>query len=65
MPHYAEQKRALNIYAGEYGNIATPAVDQWDTVSNLTDMLEPVEEVTLEISRPETFMDCSRTDLMY
>ncbi|XP_073689317.1 zinc finger BED domain-containing protein 4-like [Garra rufa] len=51
--HMLEQKRALNIYAGEYGKIATPAADQWDIVSNLIDTLEPVEEVTLEISRAE------------
>lgn len=48
-----EQKRALNIYAGEHGKIATPAADQWDIVSNLIDALEPVEKVTLEISRSE------------
>lgn len=53
MQRMLEQKRALNIYAGEYGKNATPAADQWDTVSNLIDTLEPVEEVTLEISRSE------------
>lgn len=53
MQRMLEQKRALNIYAGEYGKIATPAADQWDIVSNLIDTVEPVEEVTLEISRSE------------
>ncbi len=53
MQRMLEQKRALNIYAGEYGKIATPAADQWDIVSNLIDALEPVEKVTLEISRSE------------
>ncbi len=53
MQRMLEQKRALNIYAGEHGKIATPAADQWDIVSNLIDALEPVGKVTPEISRSE------------
>lgn len=53
MQRMLEQKRALNIYAGEYGKIVTLAPDQWDIVSNLIGTLEPVEEVTLEVSRSD------------
>nr|XP_023660962.1 zinc finger BED domain-containing protein 4-like [Paramormyrops kingsleyae] len=48
-----EQKPALNIYAGEHGKFATPTADQWDIISNLIETLEPIEEVTLEISKSE------------
>ena len=53
MQRMLEQKRAVNIYVGEYGKFATPTADQWDIIANLIDTLEPVEEVTLEISRSE------------
>lgn len=58
MQRMVEQKRALNIYAGEYGKIATLSSDQWDIVSNLIDTLEPIEEVTLEVSKSEASISC-------
>lgn len=53
-----EQKRALNLYAGEHGKIATLAAEQWDIVSNLIDTLGPIEEVTFEMSKAEASMSC-------
>ncbi|KAL7384917.1 hypothetical protein ABVT39_011416 [Epinephelus coioides] len=43
-----EQKRALSVYAGEYGKFTCPTAEQWVTVSNLIETLSPIEEVTLE-----------------
>lgn len=53
-----EQKRALNLYAGELGKIATLAAEQWDIVSNLIDTLGPIEEVTFEMSKAEASISC-------
>ncbi|XP_041946911.1 LOW QUALITY PROTEIN: zinc finger BED domain-containing protein 4-like [Alosa sapidissima] len=58
MQRMVEQKRALNIYAREYGKITTLSPDQWDIVSNLIDTLEPMEEVTLEVSKSEASISC-------
>ncbi|KAJ7991290.1 hypothetical protein DPEC_G00295800 [Dallia pectoralis] len=53
-----EQKRALNIYAGEHGKFTTPNADQWALVSNLTETLGPIEEVTFEMSKAEASISC-------
>uniref|UniRef100_A0A8C5QMC0 BED-type domain-containing protein n=1 Tax=Leptobrachium leishanense TaxID=445787 RepID=A0A8C5QMC0_9ANUR len=45
-----EQKRALNIYAGEHGGYSCPNAGQWDIIGNLVETLIPIEEVTLEVS---------------
>ncbi|XP_063746153.1 zinc finger BED domain-containing protein 4-like, partial [Eleginops maclovinus] len=58
MQRMVEQKRALNNYAREYGKIATLSPDQWDIASNLIDTLEPMEEVTLEVSKSEASISC-------
>ncbi len=53
-----EQKRALNIYASEHGGFTSLSAEQWNIVSNLTDTLSPVEEVTLEMSHYESSASC-------
>lgn len=53
-----EQKRALNVYGGEYGKFTTLSADQWELVSNTIDTLAPFEEVTLEMSQSESSISC-------
>ncbi|XP_029966352.1 zinc finger BED domain-containing protein 4-like [Salarias fasciatus] len=53
-----EQKRALNIYAGEHGGFACPTAYQWDIVSSLVETLIPIEEVTLEVSSNSASASC-------
>lgn len=53
-----EQKRALNIYAGEHGGFACPTAYQWDIVSSLVDTLIQIEEVTLEVSSNSASASC-------
>ncbi|KAK7122932.1 hypothetical protein R3I94_019901 [Phoxinus phoxinus] len=53
-----EQKRALNIYAGEHGKFTTPTADQWALISNLIETLGPIEEVTFEMSKAEASVSC-------
>lgn len=54
-----EQWRALNVYAGEHGHISCLSAAQWDIVSNLIETLEPLEEVTLEMSHSESSASCA------
>ncbi|RXN24106.1 zinc finger BED domain-containing 4-like protein [Labeo rohita] len=53
-----EQRRALNVYAGEHGHISCLSATQWDIVCNLIDTLAPIEEVTMEMSNSETSAAC-------
>ena len=53
-----EQRRALNVYAGEHGHISGLSATQWDIVSNLIDTLAPIEEVTMEMSNSESSAGC-------
>lgn len=46
-----EQKRALNLYVAEHGRFTAPPAEQWDIISNLIDILGPIEEATLDISK--------------
>lgn len=48
-----EQKRALNVYAGNHRKISTLTADQWAIVSNLMDTLGPIKQVTLEMSKSD------------
>uniref|UniRef100_A0A3Q1EVB9 HAT C-terminal dimerisation domain-containing protein n=1 Tax=Acanthochromis polyacanthus TaxID=80966 RepID=A0A3Q1EVB9_9TELE len=58
MQRMLEQKRALNVYGGEYGKFTTLSADQWELVSNTIDTLAPFEEVTLEMSHSESSISC-------
>lgn len=53
-----EQRRALNVYAGEHGHISCLSASQWDIVCNLIDTLTPLEEITLEMSHSESSAAC-------
>ena len=53
-----EQQRALNVYASDHGHIGCQSAAQWDVVSNLIETLEPLEEVTLEMSHSESSASC-------
>ncbi|GLD48622.1 zinc finger BED domain-containing protein 4-like isoform X1 [Lates japonicus] len=53
-----EQRCALNVYASDHGHISCPSAAQWDIVSNLIETLEPLEEVTLEMSHSESSASC-------
>lgn len=53
-----EHRRALNVYAGEYGHISSLSAAQWDIVSNLIETLAPMEEVTLEMSHSNSTAAC-------
>lgn len=49
-----EQRRTLNVYASEHDHISCQSAAQWDIMSNLIETLEPLEEVTLEMSHSES-----------
>ncbi|XP_049447489.1 zinc finger BED domain-containing protein 4-like [Epinephelus fuscoguttatus] len=53
-----EQKRALNVYAGEHGKISVLTADQWALVDNLIATLSPLEQITLEMSRSDSTISC-------
>lgn len=53
-----EQKRALDVHAGDHGKISTVSADQWALISNLIATLGPLEQVTLEMSRSDASMSC-------
>eukprot|EP00063_Salmo_salar_P049203 XP_014024038.1 PREDICTED: zinc finger BED domain-containing protein 4-like [Salmo salar] len=53
-----EQRRALNVYAGEYGHISSLSAAQWHIVSKLIETLVPLEEVTLEMSHSNSTAAC-------
>ncbi|XP_016309294.1 zinc finger BED domain-containing protein 4-like [Sinocyclocheilus anshuiensis] len=53
-----EQRRALNVYAGEHGHISCLSATQWDIVCNLTDTLVPIEDVTMEMSNSGSSAAC-------
>ncbi|XP_071246206.1 uncharacterized protein [Salvelinus alpinus] len=53
-----EQRRALKVYAGEYGHIGSLSAAQWNIVSNLIETLAPMEEVTLEMSHSNSTAAC-------
>ncbi|KTF76384.1 hypothetical protein cypCar_00040455 [Cyprinus carpio] len=53
-----DQRRALNVYAGEHGHISCLSDTQWDIVCNLIDTLVPIEEVTMEMSNSESSAAC-------
>lgn len=55
-----EEKRALNVYAGEHRECACPSAFQWAIVSNLVKTLIPGEEVTLKVSHYNTPASCIR-----
>ncbi|XP_030282405.1 zinc finger BED domain-containing protein 4-like [Sparus aurata] len=53
-----EQKRALTIYCGEHGGFVGHTAHQWDLVSNLIEVLLPIEEVTLQVSHSNSSASC-------
>ncbi|KAM8884299.1 pogo transposable element with ZNF domain isoform 5-T5 [Synchiropus picturatus] len=53
-----EQKRALSVYASEYGGFTSLSADQWLIVSNLVETLKPIEEATLQMSHYESSISC-------
>ena len=52
-----EQRRALNVYAGEYGHVSSLSAAQWDIVSNSIERLAPME-ATLEMSHSNSTATC-------
>lgn len=56
--HMLEQKRALDVYAGDHGKISTLSADQWALISNLIATLGPLEQVTLDMSRSDASISC-------
>ncbi|KAL7379638.1 hypothetical protein ABVT39_003041 [Epinephelus coioides] len=53
-----EQKRALNVYAGEHGKISVLTADQWALVDNLIATLNPLEQITLKMNRFDSTISC-------
>ncbi|KAG5848694.1 hypothetical protein ANANG_G00101850 [Anguilla anguilla] len=53
-----EQKRVLTLYSGEYVHCTYPTVDGWDIVEKVIDTLTPIEEITLEMSKPDASVSC-------
>uniref|UniRef100_UPI00358DF1F0 zinc finger BED domain-containing protein 4-like n=1 Tax=Myxine glutinosa TaxID=7769 RepID=UPI00358DF1F0 len=49
-----QQKRALVVYASEYGHFVCPNAEEWDIVSSLVETLTPFEEITLEMSKAKS-----------
>uniref|UniRef100_A0A8C1F800 BED-type domain-containing protein n=2 Tax=Cyprinus carpio TaxID=7962 RepID=A0A8C1F800_CYPCA len=53
-----EQKRALTVYSGDFGHFTCPSVEEWDLVEKLINTLEPIEEITLEVSKSDASASC-------
>lgn len=55
-----EQRRAINIYCHEYENTKLPTLtnEQWEIASKIIEILNPVEELTLEFSHTSSSVSC-------